>query len=637
MKTSTRVARPRPAPGGQRSLKSAVALRPPRYGIDFADNESLERCTRGAAVNPNRSTWEAAMLHAVAERGVRGAGVACPYADRINPLFGSFALKGLQAHLGASARESAERLSASGYVWRGKLAFAGWPTLRTAAHEAAHAVQQQYRLDLPSGTGKKGDRHENLADHAAVAVEHGRSAEPLLKAALGEAPAASATPSLQMQNKITNPICDPVATPWKEITDQLNLDDQKYRVSEQLLVMGYGDMVRTLGDKCARAREVTATLDGGRKGGSRTGDATQTAYGTLGTLMSYLTKTETPRKYNFEGGHLISDEILGDDSYEQYNFAPQRGHLNSPIYRKIEALARDGTEAKNKTIAKQKPPWTFKVEVKYDGSKVSIPVSKLLKLLSIPPEAISKDPPPRTVELEQRVPQIWKAQIDSGDSDFVFKGESTVDPAETSGAALGYRATEAEVLNAIAETLQYIDATYWSMDTMTNAVVGQSPTTRSTGSGTTAQSRHTFTAVQAVPMGQTAQKGIVQSVVPAPTPVLPIKLARSISFSEIPEGDFADRNISQWANEKADEIIAENPSWKVTKVALSRGLHRLAVTKKQFRGNTQQVLQNQKKNREEAIKRARADTHAGRRPRMAAEAFHVLSTQITNAQCTGPW
>jgi hypothetical protein len=52
--------------------------------------------------------------------------------------------------------------------------------LFTAAHEAAHAVQQRSGLGLPQGIGTPGDRHEHHADEVARQVVAGQSSEALL-------------------------------------------------------------------------------------------------------------------------------------------------------------------------------------------------------------------------------------------------------------------------------------------------------------------------------------------------------------------------------------------------------------------------------------------------------------------------
>jgi hypothetical protein len=57
---------------------------------------------------------------------------------------------------------------------------AGAPDLHTAAHEAAHVVQQQAGVQLKGGVGAVGDSYELHADAVADAVVQGKSAEGLL-------------------------------------------------------------------------------------------------------------------------------------------------------------------------------------------------------------------------------------------------------------------------------------------------------------------------------------------------------------------------------------------------------------------------------------------------------------------------
>jgi hypothetical protein len=58
----------------------------------------------------------------------------------------------------------------------------GAPSVHTAAHEAAHVVQQRGGVQLKGGVGETGDAYERHADTVADAVVAGRSAEDLLDA-----------------------------------------------------------------------------------------------------------------------------------------------------------------------------------------------------------------------------------------------------------------------------------------------------------------------------------------------------------------------------------------------------------------------------------------------------------------------
>ena len=134
-----------------------------------------------------------AQVHAEAERGVAGAGAPLPHLDTIQRLFGpSHDLRGVQAHTDGEAASACHAIGASAYATGNHVAFAGPPSLHTAAHEAAHVVQQRGGVQLLGGVGQAGDEHERHADQVADAVVAGKSAEALLgKAAPATDPAGA--------------------------------------------------------------------------------------------------------------------------------------------------------------------------------------------------------------------------------------------------------------------------------------------------------------------------------------------------------------------------------------------------------------------------------------------------------------
>ncbi len=72
-------------------------------------------------------------------------------------------------------------MGSSAFATGSSVAFAkGSPDLHTAAHEAAHVVQQQQGVSLKEGVGQVGDRYEQHADEVADAVVVGKSTEGLL-------------------------------------------------------------------------------------------------------------------------------------------------------------------------------------------------------------------------------------------------------------------------------------------------------------------------------------------------------------------------------------------------------------------------------------------------------------------------
>jgi hypothetical protein len=86
----------------------------------------------------------------------------------------------IQAHVGGAATDAAADIGAQAFATGDHLAFAGAPDLHTAAHEAAHAIQQRGGVQLLGGVGRPGDPYEQHADAVADRVVQGQSAESLL-------------------------------------------------------------------------------------------------------------------------------------------------------------------------------------------------------------------------------------------------------------------------------------------------------------------------------------------------------------------------------------------------------------------------------------------------------------------------
>ncbi|MFO0745675.1 MAG: DUF4157 domain-containing protein [Myxococcota bacterium] len=124
-------------------------------------------------------------LQAAAEAGTAGPGAALPHAERIQGAFGHHDLGAVQAYTGAAATQASEAMGANAFATGSKVAFRGAPSLHTAAHEAAHVIQQRGGVSLSGGVGRAGDRYEREADQVADAVVAGHSAEPILDRSAG--------------------------------------------------------------------------------------------------------------------------------------------------------------------------------------------------------------------------------------------------------------------------------------------------------------------------------------------------------------------------------------------------------------------------------------------------------------------
>jgi hypothetical protein len=117
--------------------------------------------------------------------------VPLPHLDAIQRSFGPHDVGGVRAHVGGDAATAARSIGASAYATGNDVAFASPPDLRTAAHEAAHVVQQREGLSLSGGVGRAGDAYEQHADAVADLVVRGESATALLESRSGGGGAAA--------------------------------------------------------------------------------------------------------------------------------------------------------------------------------------------------------------------------------------------------------------------------------------------------------------------------------------------------------------------------------------------------------------------------------------------------------------
>ena len=116
----------------------------------------------------------------IADQGLRGAGERYPFMEQIQASFGNHYIGDLTAYTGLAAQEANAEAGSEAYHNARQVAFGEPPTLKVAAHEAAHAVQGVTSDQLEEGMSKPGDKWEENADAVADAVEKGKSAENLL-------------------------------------------------------------------------------------------------------------------------------------------------------------------------------------------------------------------------------------------------------------------------------------------------------------------------------------------------------------------------------------------------------------------------------------------------------------------------
>jgi hypothetical protein len=123
---------------------------------------------------------DAAAVHESAQRGIATVASVLPHAETIQRAFGRHDISGIRAHTGADAAASAGAMGAKAYATGDHVVLGDGADLHTAAHEAAHVVQQRGGVQLKGGVGESGDKYERHADDVADLVVQRASAERLL-------------------------------------------------------------------------------------------------------------------------------------------------------------------------------------------------------------------------------------------------------------------------------------------------------------------------------------------------------------------------------------------------------------------------------------------------------------------------
>lgn len=171
-----------PAPVSRLQLKlAAPSAMSAQSFIDAIASSAVQLKSTPSAASPEQ-------VHQAAAAGIQGAGESLPHLDKIQASFGpQHDMSGVVAHVGGPAGNAAGSIGASAYATGNHVAFAQAPDLHTAAHEAAHVVQQQQGVQLYGGIGASGDAYEQHADAVADRVIAGESAADLLGASASSA------------------------------------------------------------------------------------------------------------------------------------------------------------------------------------------------------------------------------------------------------------------------------------------------------------------------------------------------------------------------------------------------------------------------------------------------------------------
>jgi hypothetical protein len=190
---------PGPSSGSEGAREIDTGAGDLRMRLALQRRAADRRAERAAAATPaaQSEAMDAESVQERAQSGVKGAGDRLPHLDRLQQAFGDHDLSDVRAHVGGDAAKAARGLNAQAYAHGDKVAFGQSPDLHTAAHEAAHIVQQRAGRG-PAGVGQVGDAYERHADAVADAIVAGRSAKPLLDQMAGQG-ASRGGMSLQRQ------------------------------------------------------------------------------------------------------------------------------------------------------------------------------------------------------------------------------------------------------------------------------------------------------------------------------------------------------------------------------------------------------------------------------------------------------
>ncbi len=209
-----------------------------------------------------------------AAAGVRDGGQILPHREEIQHAFGRYDITHVRAHTGPAATHAARAIGALAYAAGDEVAFDAPPDLFTAAHEAAHVVQQRAGIALRAGVGQAGDAYEQHADAVAARVIAGRSAENLL----GRVPAAghgTASPGAAVQRQEVKRAKGGIGDAALGLTVTTTIDAGLAKVDETLLagarqirlaIRNDADFARAWDDYADRSGTPGARMEEGLNG-----------------------------------------------------------------------------------------------------------------------------------------------------------------------------------------------------------------------------------------------------------------------------------------------------------------------------------------------------------------------------------
>ena len=293
---------------------------------------------------------DAKQIREEAADGLEGTGERLPHFERIQEAFGAHDVTTVQAHIEGAAGDAAAGMGAEAYAAGEAIAFRRRPDLRTAAHEAAHVVQQRGGVQLSDGVGHTGDRYERHADRVAAAVVDGGNAEVLLD----QYADSGALVRTAGDNPVQRLAVEVAAPPWEEGGETL-IQLQDTEGLEPLLV---GHIMWSEGGHRHAIACFVIDAERGLCRANATGDEVERALAAGHILVEFPERDEEGR---FASGSAIIDERDEtrasnyvdpvddpDDEFDSGDFGARRqipeGYWlgQAIIATDVEGLARDG-------------------------------------------------------------------------------------------------------------------------------------------------------------------------------------------------------------------------------------------------------------------------------------------------------
>lgn len=428
-------------------------------------------------------------------------------------------------------------------------------TLQSPPVTQSHAVAESPAIAPPS-------------HHFADLALHDPSASPSLespqRSPLRTLSSPSSSPIIQRQNRIESYTATDELHPLSVLEDSFSKQkaNQAYSVKAGGGAISLSQFYNKGQKTLSRPTQVIAILDGAcRTPGTRKSDPIQSAMGNIGDHERAIMGRSAAKSY--EGGHLISDTLLGTDSYVEHNFAPQLADVNAPIYRNVEELAEKGLIDKTTLTPVKGGEIKMEVNLSYADDPYKVQVADLIKQSVIPSSFTQTDTGGTDITFPRRVPWKWEANLSFDMTKFssaIFQEKDIGPAALTSFVGLPGNVNPKLRRMGSQENLWGMASAHQDASTGKNKV----------GGGTTEH----FAAYQAIPEPLTQQTAFSGSIIP-PTRTVPVVSLPSVFPSTIKVINLDDPT-------SADYKLFESELGKINMVTLAKEIARVIKQRKKL-------------------------------------------------------